>query len=115
MKRLFSILLFAALTGCASTQNPGEVVFAARGAQNVALRAAVGYKELKPCPAPQPCADPAVVDQLRKADTVADNALGAAESAVRAKFGQGIVQSAVSAATAALGAFQAIVSSLGGK
>jgi len=120
MKRILAILSFTLLAGCAggTLQRPDQVVFAARGAQNVALRAAVGYKELKPCAAVpvQPCSDKAVVAQLQLADRVADQALGAAESAVRSKgFGADIVNSAVTAATAALSAFQAIVATIGGK
>ena len=118
MRKLLAVLAVVALTACASVQSPQEVVFQARGAQNVALRAAVEYKRLAPCavPAKQPCSDKAVVAQLQKADTVSDQALQAAESAVRTPgFGANVIDSAVTAAKAALSAFQAIVSQFGSK
>ena len=118
MKLIFAALLALALAGCATGGSPQEVVFQARGAQNVALRAAVEYKRLAPCatPAKQPCSDKAVVAQLQKADEVADRALAAAESAVRTPgFGDNVIQSAVTAAQAALGAFQSIVSTFWSK
>ena len=120
MKTMIGIALLAlALAGCATTpQTPQEIVFQARGAQNVALRAAVEYKRLAPCatPAKQPCSDKAVVAQMQKADTVSDQALSAAESAVRTPgFGANVISTAVTAAQAALAAFQSIVATFGGK
>jgi hypothetical protein len=117
MKNIIFILALA-LPACAGVQSPQETVFATRSAQNVALRAAVEYKHLSPCatPAKQPCSDPAIVAQLQKADTVSDQALGAAETAVRTPgFGTEIISSAVTAAKAALAAFQAIITVIGGK
>lgn len=122
MKTLRYLMLFvmlALVVGCAGgLTQPDQVVFQARTAQNVALRGAVAYKELKPCQAQpvQPCSDPKMVTQLRLADTVSDQALGAAEIAVRTPgFGKDIINSAVTAATAALAAFQAIVTTIGAK
>ncbi len=117
--RKLALALLIALAGCASApQSPEQVVFQARTAQNVALRAAVAYRELKPClPVKvQPCSEKAVVTQLQLADRVSDQALGAAETAVRTPgFGASIVSSAVTAATAALAAFQSIVATLGAR
>lgn len=119
MKRILaSAFLIVLMAGCAAVpQSPEQVVFQARGAQNIALRAAVGYKELKPCAAVkvQPCSDTAVVKQLQLADGVSDQALNAAEVAVRTPgFGASVVSSAVTAATAALAAFQSIVATIAG-
>jgi hypothetical protein len=111
-------LLLLLLTACATPQNSEQAVFQMRGAQNVALRTAVAYKELKPCAEPkaQPCSEKRVVTQLQLADTVSDKAIGAAENAVRTPgFGQNIIDSAVTAAEAALAAFQSIIATLGGK
>jgi len=118
MRKLFAALALVALTACAIVQAPQDTVFAARSAQNVALRAAVEYKHLAPCSAAvkQPCSDKEVVAQLQKADVVADKALEAAETAVRTPgFGTDVINSAVTAAKAALGAFQAIVAVIGRK
>lgn len=118
LKMLLAVALLALASACATPQSPQEVVFQARGAQNVALRAAVEYKRLTPCavPAKQPCSDKAVVAQLQKADKVADTALAAAESAVRTPgFGANVIDSAVTAAKAALAAFQSIVATFGSK
>jgi len=117
MKKFFAIFSFLVLTsGCAiNPQNPEQTVFQMRGTQNVVLRAAVEYKELKPCATPkvQPCSDKVVVTQLQLADKVTDTALSAAESAVRTPgFGKNIVDSAISAANAALVAFQTIVATI---
>lgn len=116
MKVLYAGIAALLLAACATVQSPQETVFAARAAQNVVLRAAVEYKRLTPCAVPikQPCSDKAVVAQLQKADTVADKALAAAEIAVRTPgFGKDVVDSAVTAAKAALAAFQSIVASVG--
>ena len=107
MRKLAALVAFLAITGCATVQTPQDAVFQARGAQNVALRTAVEYKRLPLCnvPAKPPCSDKAVVAQLQKADTVSDQALGAAESAVRSKnFGADIAYNSVTAARAALAA-----------
>ncbi len=113
--RMLLATIVIVLAGYATSHNPEQAVFQMRTDQNVGLRAAVEYKRLKPCatPAVQPCSDKAIVGQLQKADEVSDKALGAAESAVRTPgFGQSIVDSAVTAAQAALAAFQSIVATL---
>ena len=120
MKKMFiSVSLALVLAGCGTAPiSPQEIVFQARSAQNVALRGAVEYRRLAPCavPAKQPCSDKAVVAQLQKADTVADQALQAAESAVRTPgFGTDVINSAVTSAKAALGAFQSIIATFGSK
>lgn len=114
--KLLLIIAALVLTGCNATvpKSPQEIVFEAKAAHAVALRTAVAYRELPPCnPAPQPCHDPAVVDQLRRADKVADAALDAAENVVRAPgFSENVIGTAVKAAQEALNAFTAIVATL---
>jgi len=113
MKRI-ALFVVAALTACATPQSPQEIVFQARSAQNVALRAAVEYKRLPPCAVSvrPPCSDKAIVAQIQKADITADTALAAAEAAVRTPgFGENIITSALVAAQAALAAFQTLVGS----
>lgn len=119
MKYVLATVLFALSVGCSTTaQNPQQVVFQMRGTQNVLLRAAVEYKELKTCENPkvQPCADKGIVNQLQLADRVTDTALNAAETAVRVPgFGKSIIDSAIAAAGSALSAFQTIVTFIQGK
>lgn len=116
MKHL--ILAFAlALAGCAGIPGAGtpeqaqRTAFAAKSAYVVALEEAVKYKRRPACPAVQPCADPAIVAQLQKADTVAAAAVDAAESAARtATVGATARDRAIQAASAALAAFSALLS-----
>lgn len=118
MKRLFAVAILTLVAACATApQNAEQTVFQARTAQNVALRAAIGYAELPACREPkvQPCADKEVVDQLKLASRVTDQALTAAETAVRTPgFGTNVISSAVAAGTSALAAFQTIVATLSG-
>lgn len=112
--KLMLIAAVLALAACATPQSPAESVFQAKTAHAVALRSAVAYRELPRCnPAPQPCHDPAVVQQLQKADRTADAALDAAEAAVRTPgFGESVIASAVASAKAALAAFTSITDGL---
>lgn len=114
-------LALAALASCASTgggTTPAQAVFAAKSAYAGVLTAAVVYESLPRCAAsvPKPCSDPAVVAQLRKADTTASTALDAAEAAVRTPaIGADAASKAIQTANLALAALQAIVTTVGAK
>lgn len=116
--RLISLaFLFSLLGACAGPQTPQQAVFQTKSAYEVGLTTAVAYKRLPVCQegasGPQLCSKKTVVTQLQKADDVAAKALDAAENTVRTPgFGESIVQSAVTAARAALDAFVAIVNTL---
>lgn len=118
---ILSCSLALALAGCAatstgSTTTPAQTVFAAKSAYAGALAAAVAYESLPRCAAavPQPCSSPELVAQLRKADNVAAAALDAAEAAVRMPaIGTDAAGKAVSTATSALAALQALVVTMG--
>jgi hypothetical protein len=120
------LLVFAAaIAGCASTPGgaspPGvsaqQVVFDAKLAYGVALKVAETYESMPRCSVTvkQPCSDPAIVDQIRKAQPVARGALDAAESAARSNLGGDVTSKAITAANTALAAFQAITALIGGK
>lgn len=119
MLRTLTLALCVALAGCAAgpgTTTPAQTVYAAKSAYAAALTVAVAYESQKRCaPAvPQPCSDPDVVAQLRRADKVAAASLDAAEAAVRTPvIGPDAAGKAIAAANAALTALQAIVITLG--
>lgn len=130
MKKLFPALIaatclfLAACAGSAGTLLPTSpildpvaaqrTVYAAEGDYRIALIAANTYVNLPLCiHSKPPCATLAVVQQIQKAQPVARAALDAAESAVRTPgFGADIVNSAVTAGTAALQAFMSITNTL---
>lgn len=130
MKYLITLILSAALAGCATTSGtspPGttttvagdaaaRTVFATKSAYAGALAAAVAYKRLPVCATPPalPCSKPEIVAQLQKADNVAAGALDAAEAAVRTpSLGTSALDTAVGAASAALAAMNALLVTLG--
>jgi len=131
MKKLFPVLLAATclfLAACATGGQPTgaqsppildqvaaqRTVYAAEGDYKLALIAASAYVKLPLCTASKPpCASLALVQQIQKAQPVARAALDAAESAVRTPgFGGDIMNSAVTAGTAALQAFVSITNTL---
>jgi hypothetical protein len=108
-------LMFVA--GCATTgtgTTPAQTVFSATQKYDIALTAAVTYKNLPPCGGATPiCSDKAVVATLQKADNVAYEALKSAQTVVRST-GQSATAMETAAAWAleAAGAFGRIASSL---
>lgn len=112
-RNVFSLLIVALMLGaCATADKPSQQVFAIHQSYDLALTGAVAYRQLPPCatPAVQPCRDPVVLEQIRKADLVAKPAMDAAQSAVRTpSFGEDVAQSAITAARAAMTALQAII------
>ncbi|MCC2632125.1 MAG: hypothetical protein K0S48_11 [Ramlibacter sp.] len=121
MKHLIVLALAASLAGCASMPSaapdtPQQAVYAAKSAYATALTAAVAYKKLPACSAtrPAPCSQPALVQQLQRADIVAAASLDAAEAAVRTPLVSPTAAGrAVQAAQAALSAMNALVTGLG--
>lgn len=115
MKRILAILILA-LEGCATTGgDPQRTVFAIKGGYEVALTAAVTYRNLPACSATVklPCSDKAIVTQLQRAQPAARATLDAAEAAVRdPKFGGNVTDTAIVSAQAALRAFTAIMDTL---
>lgn len=126
MKKLAGTLFLTAalMLGCTvapqlatapAAASPQVAVFAADGAYEAALVAAVAYARLPRCAAavPQPCSQQGVVDQTVRARDVARDALAAARTAVRTPgFGADVGQTAVAAAQAAVQALTAITVNL---
>lgn len=120
MKKLLSSILAAALLSACATAGVGETaaqkVFAATGVYDAALTAAVAYKKLPACtavPKPVLCSDASVVATLQKADTVAFEALKSAQTVVRStSSSQSALQTAVSWATEAAGAFSRVAATI---
>ena len=102
------VFLFAAILAACSSINtpttPAQTIYQAESDYNAAATIVVAYKALPLCaPASPPlCSKADVVDKLKQADTVAYNALVAAENVARTP-GAG-----ANAATAQLAAQQAI-------
>ncbi len=114
MKRLLAALAFV-LASCTTTggMTPAQAVFNTKTAYEVALTAAVGYRNLPACPVSKPpCHDPAILSQIQKAQPAVRATLDAAESAVRSNLTAEVVQKAVAAAEASLSAFTAITATL---
>ena len=103
---LFALAL-GACSGTGGTTQPvsmAQSVFAAAGGLSAAEMAASGYEALPACPGTTPCADPAIVAQIKHYDAQAYNAL---QPLVAAAQAGGSVIDAVQfeAAQAALSAF----------
>lgn len=84
MKSLL-VLSFLVLASCAS-MTPKQTVFQLESEYQLALTAAVAYKNLPKCGtagAPLVCSDAVVVAKLQQADSVAGPAIFAAQAAVR--------------------------------
>jgi pyruvate/2-oxoacid:ferredoxin oxidoreductase alpha subunit len=117
MRKFLAVVAFACLTvfGCATKpQTPAQSVYAAQGTYAAALQIAVTYKQLPACVAGGPvlCSDPAAVAKVQEADDVAYDALTAAQNIVRTP-GAGLnVQTAITAATQAIAAFDSITATL---
>ena len=117
MKRLLALVLFVALSGCATIgATPAQKVFAATQAYDVALTAAVAYKRLPACKAGASpvCSDPQVVKTLQTADNVAAESLKSAQDVVRGGVGANPSSLAVAATWAqeAVNAFTRITTQL---
>jgi hypothetical protein len=120
---MLMLVIAMAIAGCASGpggasplgQSPATVVYNAKSAYAITLRTAVAYESMPRCSATVkfPCSDTELVAQIRKADNTAIAALDAAEHAVRTTtVGDDIRSKAITAANAALAAFQAVATTL---
>lgn len=118
-KFIIAVLTALMLAGCPSVPinsvDAQRNVYATREAYVIALREAVKYESMPRCTAAAPtpslkCSDPAIVAQIRKADTVAVAALDAAEAAVRTpQIGTDASSRAVQTASSAFAAFNALI------
>ncbi|MDA8232849.1 MAG: hypothetical protein M0006_16075 [Magnetospirillum sp.] len=105
-----ALLIVAGLSACAR-QTPAAEVFELRAGYDAAVLVPVShYAALPACPQADnaPCADPAVLGRLRKADAAAKAALDAAEDSVR-NHPQTDSSAAIAAADAAVAAARTIV------
>jgi hypothetical protein len=105
MQYLISPVLLALVLGTAACtpQQQQSSLPSIEVALAVAETAANGYKNLPPCGV-APCCDPAIVAKMKAADNVAYDAVKAAQKSAAA--GSSVD---VTAAMAALGAFQALI------
>lgn len=118
-KLMMGTIFFCFLTACASlgqNSTPAQKVFAATQDYDIALSVAVAYKRLPSCHA-QPkvvlCSEPSVIATIQKADTVAYEALSAAQKVIRSQNpNQSSLQTAVNWATGAVAAFSKITATL---
>jgi hypothetical protein len=88
-------LALGLLAGCASrlAETPAQMVFAVQTEYNGLLAIALAYESMPRCSEtrPQPCSDPLIVEEIRKADNDAWAALLAAQEVVRSGQLQGSV------------------------
>lgn len=91
-------------------KTPQQTVFAIKSAYAGALTLAVAYNKRPRCGTPNAgtlCSDAAIIAQLRAADDTANNAINAAERAVRSLGAStDIVKAAIIAAQASVDAFK---------
>lgn len=84
-RRLATVLLTAALVGCASApQSPAQTVYLLEGELAGALAGAAAYHDLPACPGPVLCKDAGVMLHIQAASVAAWSSLHLAEDAVRA-------------------------------
>jgi hypothetical protein len=114
MKRIASIFLAVLLAACATgITTPQQTIYQATADYNAAASIVIAYKALPPCPAATVvCSDAAVVVRLKQADTVAYNALVAAEATARTPGAGANAATALVAANQAIAALTAISSAL---
>lgn len=115
---LAALMLATPLAGCASraAETPAQRVFAIQTEYNGALAVALAYESQPRCSEtqPQPCSDPAAVNEIRKADNDAWAALLAAQEYVRAGGHEGgALAAALAAARSALGVLTAVLANHG--
>lgn len=112
-------LALALMGGCAFNKGPGTnpetIVFDMHGRYATALQIAVAYKRLPSCdtkPAPLLCSKDSVIQDLQDADDIANPALAAAQTTVRAP-GVGVnIDTMIRAAEEAVVAMTKITSKL---
>lgn len=119
MKRVFlglaaviGLAIVAACSQFGSPQTAQQKVFAAGTVYETVTKAALVYVSLPRCAAPkvQPCSEPGVVDEIKKADNVAYAALTQAQAIVvdPAKTGS-VANAAAASVESALVVFRAVL------
>lgn len=113
-KLLFLSLAVALIGACTTTpQNPEQTIYQMTSNYNAAATVVIAYKALPPCPAATViCSRADVIAKLKAADTVAYNALVAAENTVRSPGAGANAATAQIAAQQAIAALTAITSTL---
>lgn len=114
--------LALAVSGCAGglSASPSvgaqQMVYSAENDFAAALRIAVAYENLPPCPASgQVCADPAIVAKVTAAAKAARASLQLAETAAQSTNNEQALVAAAAEAQADVAAFTALAKSLGVK
>lgn len=110
----YAITLLAGLllAACSSfkAETPQQRAFALQVDYNAVAAALLSYESRPRCPAPHPCSDPSIVDEIRKADNDAFAALQAAQKAITTGDANGpSAYKALTAFEAALTAYRAIL------
>lgn len=116
MKRLFVSIILAALAACTTTpQTAQQTIYSATSTYTAAANIVVAYKALPRCGTPMAtviCSRDDVIAQLKQADTVAYNALVAAERTARTPGAGANAATALAAANNAIAALTAITAQL---
>lgn len=110
---LVGVALIAACAQFGSPQTAQQKVFAAGTVYETAVKAALVYVNLPRCVTPkaQPCSEPGVVDEIKKADNVAFAALTQAKAVVTDPTKTATVANAAAASVeSALVVFNAVLS-----
>jgi hypothetical protein len=114
--KLYTISVALALAACAgglSPTTPQQTIYTVTSDYTAAATVVLAYKALPVCPAATAlCKDPAIVQKLRDADTIAYNALVAAENTARTPGAGANAATALVAANQAIAAFTAITATL---
>lgn len=119
---LFLVAATIALSGCAGgfsaapTTGSQQMVYSAETDFAAALRVAVAYEALPPCPAAGTvCADPATVTKITAAAKAARASLTTAEAAVRSSTNAEALTTAALQAQSDVAAFKSLADALGSK
>lgn len=119
---LVLIAMVLALGGCAGgfsaapTTGSQQMVYSAETDFSAALRVAVAYEALPPCPAAGTvCADPATVTKITAAAKAARASLTTAEAAVRSSTNADALATAALQAQSDVAAFKSLADTLGAK
>lgn len=112
----FLVGCVVALSACAAVpKSPAQAIFQVEGDYAAALAVAVQYEKLPRCTVPdkQICSKSSVIKKIKKADTIAGDALDAAQKAVRdPSFDKSKADALIVSATNAVSAFARITSDL---
>lgn len=119
MKRLIAVFALALLAACSTTpQTAQQTIYTVTNSYVAAGKIVQAYVTLPRCGSPMAtaiCSRDDIIAQLKSADTVAYNALVAAEKVARAPGAGANAQTAVDAANQAIAALTAITAQLNPK